>query len=487
MIVDDEPDIHHLTTLVLKNFTFDTRPVELIHGYSGNDARRLMREHSDVAMILLDVVMETDQEGLGVVRYIREELDNSFVRIILRTGQPGYAPESRVIADYDIDGYKDKVNLSDQELITSVTTGLRSYALLHTVDNTRKGLRKIIAATNQLYEPKSFGQLAAEILTQLSNLIGGNDYGNGEEPSVNSFVAAEKHGAIKIYAATGHYKTYIGKPLIEGTTSEVIDIVNRALREKRNLFTDHDFLGYCRTRNGMENLVYFRGTQRLREADRDLIETFTANITAAFEQVLLSREIIKTQKDVTFTLGDVIETRSGEAGQHVRRVAECSRRLAQLAGLSDQECEILRVASPMHDLGKIGIPDAVLNKPGKLTEEEWAVMQSHTRIGCQVLQDADQEILKTGSIVCGQHHEKWDGSGYPNGLSGEQIHIFARITALIDVFDALTHERSYKEAWSTDRALAWIKQERGRHFDPHLVDLFLAHIDQFMAIQLAFT
>ncbi len=485
MVIDDDPDLHPLTKLVLKEMMFDGRPLTFINGYSGAEARQLIEQHPDTAVILLDVVMESDREGLDVVQYIREELKNPFVRIILRTGQPGHAPEAEVIANYDINDYKDKVNLSDQALITSITASLRTYNLLYTIENTRQGLRKIIQATGQLYEFHSLGQLATGILTQLAMLINHHPDSHSAQ-TTECFAATRKHGAIKIYAAFGYYEPFIGQPVFEIAPAHVAEPIKQALIEKKSQFSDYDFLGYFHAKNGMENLIYLRGNRRLQPVDKDLIEVFSSNIATAFEQLLLNRDIIKTQKDVTFTLGEIIETRSGEAGQHVRRVAENSRLLAQLAGLSDQECELLRMASPMHDLGKIGIPDAILNKPGKLTDEEWQIMKKHTEIGCQVLKTTDQAIIQMGAIICGQHHEKWDGTGYPHGLKGDAIHIFARITSLIDVFDALTHKRTYKEAWSIEATLELIKKDRGSHFDPFLVDLFLDNIDQFLEIQQAF-
>ncbi|MBF0212443.1 MAG: DUF3369 domain-containing protein [Magnetococcales bacterium] len=481
LVIDDDPDLHPLTRLVLKDLIFDGRPMAFIHGYSGAEARRLMAEHPDTAVVLLDVVMESDREGLEVVRYIRETLRNPWVRIILRTGQPGLAPEGEVIAAYDINDYKDKVNLSNQGLITAVTAGLRTFKLLDTIENTRQGLRRIVSDSGRLYENQSLGQLAHAILTQFSRLL--------DPRSIcipDAFTAAMKHGVIRIYAALGSHGTLVGQPVDEVLPSPVVGLTWKALHERTHQFTPHEFIGYFRAHNGMENLIYLNAHRRLNDVDRDLIEVFCANIATAFEQLLLHREIIKTQKDVTFTLGEVIETRSGEAGQHVRRVAENSRLLAQLAGLSHDECELLRMASPMHDLGKIGIPDSILNKPGALTEEEWAIMRSHTEIGQQVLGDTDQEIIRTGAIICAEHHEKWDGTGYPKGLSGERIHIFARITSLIDVFDALTHKRTYKAAWSVEKALDQIRKDRGTYFDPRLVDLFLGNIKQFLEIQQAF-
>ncbi|MBF0272615.1 MAG: DUF3369 domain-containing protein [Magnetococcales bacterium] len=482
MVIDDDPDLHPLTRLVLKDLVFDGRPMSFIHGYSGADARQLLQQHPDTAVILLDVVMESDREGLEVVRYIRQTLNNPWLRIILRTGQPGLAPEAEVIAAYDINDYKDKVNLSHQGLITAVTAGLRTFKLLNTIDSTRQGLRRIIAASRNLYEFHSVSQLAQSILTQFGQLL------NPEPtaPTPDAFAAAVKHGMIRIHAASGVYAGLLGQAVDEVLSSSVVGLTWRALREQTHQFTDHEFIGYFHARNGMENLIYLDAHRRLNEVDIDLIDVFSANIATAFEQLLLHREIVKTQKDVTFTLGEVIETRSGEAGQHVRRVAENSRLLAQLAGLSHDACELLRMASPMHDLGKIGIPDAILNKAGPLTDEEWAIMRSHTQIGQQVLGTTDQEIIQTGALICAQHHEKWDGTGYPHRLAGEQIHIFARITSLIDVFDALTHKRTYKPAWSVEKALEQIRKDRGTHFDPRLVDLFLENVQHFLEIQQAF-
>ncbi|MBF0444049.1 MAG: DUF3369 domain-containing protein [Magnetococcales bacterium] len=485
MVIDDDTDIHSMTKMVLKKFVFENRPAEFIDGYSGADARKLITEHPDTAVILLDVVMETDKEGLDVVQFIRNELLNPFVRIILRTGQPGQAPEAKVISEYDINDYMDKVNITDQKLHTTIITSLRSFNLLRTIENTRTGLKKIIDATSQLYELNSLGQLATGILTQLVALTSHNE-GYDQNNAAECFAATEKRGSINIYAAFGTFEPHIGKPVFNVASQEIIEIINRSLKEQTSIFTDHAFLGYFRTKNGMENLIYLKTNSPLNSINRGLIEVFASNIASAFENLFLNREITKSQKDVTFTLGEIIETRSGDAGQHVRRVAESSRLLAQLAGLPDGECELLRTASPMHDLGKIGIPDAVLNKPGKLNDEEWEMMKTHTEIGCKVLENTDQAIIKTGGIICSQHHEKWDGSGYPAGLAGENIHIFARITAIIDVFDALTHSRCYKDAWKIDDAVEFIRSERGAHFDPKLVDIFLDNMDDFLDIQQAF-
>lgn len=197
----------------------------------------------------------------------------------------------------------------------------------------------------------------------------------------------------------------------------------------------------------------------------------------------LHEEITETQREVIFRMGAIGETRSKETGNHVKRVAEYSKLLALHSGLSEEEAELIKQASPMHDIGKVGIPDSILNKPGKLNAEEWIVMQTHAKIGYDMLADSSRALLKAAAIVAYEHHEKYDGSGYPQGLSGENIHIYGRITALADVFDALGSERCYKEAWDEEKIFNLFKDEKGKHFDPKLVDIFFDNLDEFLAIR----
>lgn len=214
----------------------------------------------------------------------------------------------------------------------------------------------------------------------------------------------------------------------------------------------------------------------------NLIEhiTFMHDIT---DITKLSDEILETQKEVVYTLGAIGESRSKETGMHVKRVAEYSYLLAKLYGLDDKEAELLKQASPMHDIGKVAIPDDILNKPGKLTAEEFETMKTHTVLGYEMLKHSQRSILKASAIVAHQHHEKWDGSGYPQGIAGKNIHIYGRITAVADVFDALAQQRPYKRAWSISEILELFKQERGQHFDPQLIDLFLENLDAFLEIK----
>ena len=201
------------------------------------------------------------------------------------------------------------------------------------------------------------------------------------------------------------------------------------------------------------------------------------------EVIKLHKEIEETQKEIIYKMGEIGESRSKETGNHVKRVAEYSKLLATLYGLEKKECDILFTASPMHDIGKVGVPDSILNKPGKLDEYEWKIMQKHSIIGYNILKNSKREILKAAAIVARDHHEKWDGTGYPRRIKEKEIHIYGRITAIADVFDALGSDRCYKKAWEDNEIFELLEKEKGKHFDPKLIDLFFENIDKFKEIR----
>ncbi|GIO13628.1 hypothetical protein J19TS2_31830 [Cohnella xylanilytica] len=217
--------------------------------------------------------------------------------------------------------------------------------------------------------------------------------------------------------------------------------------------------------------------------DMELLSLAASYAGKSLESVMLHQEIVDTQREIIATMGEIGEIRSKETANHVKRVAEYSYVLALGLGLSRHDAEVLRTVSPMHDIGKVAIPDSVLNKPGKLTDEEYEIIKSHTKIGHQLLRGSRRELLSAAAIVAEQHHEKWDGGGYPNGLKGEEIHIFGRITAVADVFDALSAERVYKAAWPLEKIEKLFREERGRHFDPAVVDVFFAELPKLLQIR----
>ncbi|MCK9372916.1 MAG: HD domain-containing protein [Sulfuricurvum sp.] len=196
----------------------------------------------------------------------------------------------------------------------------------------------------------------------------------------------------------------------------------------------------------------------------------------------LNSEIDATMKETLFAMGEAEEKRSSETRNHTRRVVEYSRLLGELIGLEEKNIELLATAAPLHDIGKIGIPDSILLKPGRLSEEEHAIMQMHTTIGHDILRHSEHHALQAAATIAYQHHERWDGFGYPNGLKGEEIHIFGRIVAVADVFDALRTKRVYKERWPIEKVMAYFDAESGKSFDPQLVRFLIRNHERFEAI-----
>ncbi|OLS39223.1 HD domain-containing phosphohydrolase [Bacillus sp. MRMR6] len=204
----------------------------------------------------------------------------------------------------------------------------------------------------------------------------------------------------------------------------------------------------------------------------------------AFEDVeILSSQLEITQKEIVFRLGEITETRSKETGNHVRRVAEYSQFLASKYGLQSDEIELVKLASPLHDIGKVAIPDSILNKPGKLTNEEFAIIKTHTEIGYQMLKHSNTKLMETAAIIAYTHHEKYDGTGYPRGLKKQEIPLYGRITTVSDVFDALSSKRTYKKSWEIKDIIEYFKCEKGKHFDPILVEIFLDNVNEFLRIK----
>ncbi|HUA75552.1 MAG TPA: CHASE2 domain-containing protein [Solirubrobacteraceae bacterium] len=204
------------------------------------------------------------------------------------------------------------------------------------------------------------------------------------------------------------------------------------------------------------------------------IGTVVASYVAAFiERNAFASQLQASQLELIQRLAQAVETRDVETGEHVRRIGRLCRLLALELGWSAAEADRLQHASAMHDIGKIGIPDSILLKPGALTDEEWDVIKAHTTVGAEILAGSENPLVQMAQDVARCHHERWDGSGYPAGLRGEEIPLAARICAVVDVYDALCSKRAYKEAWSVDRSLAEIEQDSGSHFDPHVVAAFL--------------
>ena len=483
LIVDDEEEVHQVTKLALTNMRFDGRPLSFLDAYTGREGVALMRRNRDVAMVLMDVVMEDDEAGLRAIDRIRNELGNQQVRIVLRTGQPGQAPEQDVVTRYDINDYKEKTELTAKKLFTLTYTSLSLYQDLCNREQRQGYLREVIRVSNTIFRRRAPTRLCKGILKELGDLLGAGRECSSDDKQAGAFAVSLVAGAASpIISATGSFCCNIGETLQEAVGSFVAEALERYKGERSWQLRGSTLTALVRTQSGITTAFYIKHP-KLAVKDEEILDLYFENAAIALNNAYLNQRIEVTQKEMVLMLGEAIEKRSKETGNHVRRVGELARLLGRLSKLTEEDCTLLAIAAPLHDAGKIAIPDAILNKPGRHTEEESEIMRTHAEMGANMFRNSDLPALKSASIIAEQHHERWDGMGYPQRLKGEQIHIFGRITAIADVFDALCSKRCYKEAWSTEDACVMIREERGRMFDPRLVDLFIENFDEVMAIR----
>jgi len=505
MIVDDEPEVHSITKLVLADFSYKGRPAHFISAHSAAEAKEILAREDDIAIILLDVVMETDDAGLQLVHHIREVLKNRHVRIILRTGQPGQAPERAVILDYDINDYKAKTQLTAQQLFTTTVAALRSYEDIMAIEMNRRGLEKIIEASSSLFQARSMKLFAAGVLTQLSGILG-----VGPDAILCVQRGPVFRGArdgLYVLAGSGRYETLIDEPAADHVDSPVLGAVLRCLETRSNQYeADHCTL-YIRTPNDRENVVYLCSDRPLSDLDRKLIEVFCRKISVGFDNLHLYEHLRRTQESTLIALADMAEQRTAEqrTGEQrteppaaagvpdpYARIATVTERIARrlhedglFPGLIDDTfVEMVGLAAILHDVGNATLDPAILGKAGPLTPEERAAMQAHTVAGWELLKRAsrlsdNRNCLHLGAEIARSHHENWDGTGYPDRLAGDAIPLSARIVAVADSFDAMTRDRPYRRALAHDVAVAEVRRLSGTRFDPAVVDAFLSVAPEF--------
>lgn len=479
LLVDDEPDIHDVTKLTLTRFRLDERALTFLHAYSGAEAKEILARETDIALVFLDVVMEREDSGLEVARWLRKEQDNQFTRIVLRTGQPGQAPEERVIVDYDINDYKEKTELDRTKLFTTTFAALRAYRDIMKVEEARKaqttyreGLERVIAASAHIFQQRNLKDFASGLLQQVVALL-----------RLEQSMLLRLAGASVITGETEYeILAQIGDVGSDVISPELIAQLDDARHNRISRLHGNTYVGYFPNASGKASLLVLKGVEEISDIDAQLLQVFCSGVAIAFDNILLNQEITDTQAELILRLGDVVESRSHEAGNHVRRMSQICHLLAQASGLPDDETAVLMHAAPMHDIGKIATPDAVLLKPGKLTPDEWEIMKQHPTVGLSILDGSTRPILKAAAVIAHQHHEKYDGSGYPQGLKGEDIHRYARIVAVADVFDALSHSRCYKEAWPIAQVTEHLREVAGHHLDPRYVEVLIANMDKAVEI-----
>ena len=376
-VIDDDQAVHEGTRFALSDYSLNGQGLEILSAYSGNEGRTLMRAHPDIAAVLLDVIMETDAAGLDLVEYIRNELHNETVRIILRTGQPGQAPERRVIVQYDINDYKAKTELTADKLFTSLTAALRSYQQLERMVQTRRGLEIIIDAASTLYDFKSMQRLAEGVLTQIASLLNVDCAGilvlrDGGDVS-NEF---------SVLAGSGCYSRFIGASGAKALDGDLRSMVEAAFRRRKHEFVDQRTVLYIRTGSGREVVVLLQAERQLSETDRSLVEIFGSRLSIAFDNVILYQQL----QEANTQLEDRVAQRTRALMQANRRLSAQWLRLQRANGFKN---EILGTVA--HDLKN---PLSVILGRTEMLTELIAAGSSRDNINSQVdhIRDATKRL-----------------------------------------------------------------------------------------------
>ena len=319
-VIDDEPAVHDGTRFALSDYRLNGQGLEILSAYSAAEGRELMRRNTDVAVVLLDVIMETDTAGLSLVEFIRKDLKNETVRIILRTGQPGQAPERRVIVDYDINDYKAKTELTADKLFTSLTAALRSYLQLQRMVETRRGLEIIIEAASTLFDFKSMQRLAEGVLTQIGSLL------NVDCAGILVLREAQNtHETFSVLAGSGCYSRFIGTEVSQILENDLRQLVEEAFARRHHEFSPRRSVLYIRTVSGREVVVVLEAARQISSTDRTLVEIFCSRLSVAFDNVILYEQLQRANT----RLEERVAARTQELTNANRRLAAQWARLRQ--------------------------------------------------------------------------------------------------------------------------------------------------------------
>lgn len=466
LVVDDEPDIRSLTRLNLKGFRFADRELEILEAGSAAEAKVILGVRADIAVALIDVVMETDDAGLRLVNHIRETLRNHSLRVVIRTGQPGAAPERYVIDHYDIDDYKDKTELTAQRLYTTVRSALKAYRDLRTIEINRNGLAGILDAAPEIYRisPRSLQEFFNGILTQVIGLCRLDDH--SFMSGIGGMIATLDGGELTVQAASDSFPTSERfDELREICTQAVLtDAPPEGMRANGMILP---LRGHGQTLG----FIYVEPSGGLSQEDRSLLKILAQQSSIALENLQLHRNMMQSHNNAVDMLAEVAEFKDKTTGQHINRMDAYTRMVAMELGIEEEEAVTWGKAARLHDVGKIGIPDGVLSKPGRLDPDEYRTIQRHTEIGAFLLRH--DHFFDLAREIAYSHHERWDGGGYPTGRRSGEFHLVTRVVSVVDVFDAMISRRPYKEPWPAEKAVAAIQEGSGSQFDPQVVAAFL--------------
>ncbi|MGB9795713.1 HD domain-containing protein [Fervidobacterium riparium] len=454
LVVDDEPDVHAITSVVARDIVFEGKKVKLYSAYSSQEAKEILENVEDIALAIIDVVMEGDDAGLELVKYIREKIGNKLIRLVIRTGQPGYAPPREIIVKYDINDYREKAELSSNGLYTMIISRLREYR-----DIVELEIQKRLLERGNFYSSMLFSDGQKSV----------DDYKMYIESLFDDFSRILNNEAVVKY--------------VESDRNALVDLPDIKffdnLKHTEVVWKDDRICEFFVSESvGSGKVIKAEFSKQLTETQKNFLTVIVDRFASGITNYLISKDLVETLYKIIYILSEVTETRSLETGEHVRRVGKLSRLFASSLGFGEEYLDVIEIASMLHDVGKIGIPDSILNKPGRLSDEEFEIMKKHVLVGYKILSQVEHPVFEIASNIALYHHENWDGSGYLKGLKGDDIPIEARIVAIVDVYDALMSDRVYRPKWNENDVLEYIKDQEGKKFDPEICKIFFEKYDE---------
>jgi response regulator RpfG family c-di-GMP phosphodiesterase len=478
MVVDDESDVHEVTKLALKQFSFNGRGLEIISAYSGNEACRIIEEHPDTVMILLDVVMESDTAGLDVVKFIRDTLQNTFVRIVLRTGQPGVAPAQEVILNYDINDYKDKSELTSERLFTTVIASLRAYQDIITIEENSRSLEELVRASSSIFELDSSERLISNILGQLNNILGPVDH--SFFCGIPAFYKNEPNKEPILLAGTGKYESLFNQKLADIISPDQLEDIKKSYSEEETFFVNNRAIVYFKSKNNLANVAFVEECKETDKLARKLVDVFSTTAASALDNLHLFEQFCKVQKSAVNSLLNLAKQKDEKVGNFMQGVAELAMRIAHeihaegrlKESVSQAFVKQIGLASILHDIGNVGILYGEAVSPAN---DEFDLSSKSTSASARIFEEtakktSGRNYLTMAAEIAIARSERYDGSGYPNGISGDSIPLSARIISVAEFFINQTTRLAMPEGWPYERTMARLNEEAGQRFDPLVVE-----------------
>jgi HD-GYP domain-containing protein (c-di-GMP phosphodiesterase class II) len=456
----------------LENLFFEDRKIRTFDLSKDEQIRNFLQENLDTALLIMEIWPDNLEKKLNLLDYIRHDLFNDRIRIILFSQYYSYISRRKSFFKHGANMYFELMEVSGKNLGYLALSEIKDYKkamILHKNDIALNRMMDFFAKSSSITSVNEFFKKSFDIMDNLFKTINaGADIAIYLDNSM--FISSD---------VFREYSSKSGKEFLKAFLESNIDTKSRIIWHENNVL--------CSLECDMKSFIFIRfNCNKAYIRLKKTFSVFFREMITVFESLKLKTENTKMLNEIIFTLAELIESRSEETGEHVQRVRKYTRILCDALNIDREKTNFYEIGSMLHDVGKIGIPDNILNKPGRLTPEEFEIMKRHTIIGFEILNKARDKIFKLSSHIALTHHENWDGSGYPNGLKGEEIPIEGRIVSLADYYDALSSDRVYRKAWEEKRILDSIKELKGIKFDPKIVDAFFNNYDKIIRVRMEF-